>query len=128
MAPNLGPRRDPGPIPPVERAKLDAQRAAAKRPEAAGVKGVEVVHRRAPRYGRFILTGLLAGALLAFVIALATRGWSALSTSNTFWLLLISLGLLGMLAGSVVAYLRDRASLTHVDAMVASPDEPEGRA
>ena len=104
----MGPRRDPGPIPPIERAKID------------GRLPIEAVHRRAPRYGRFIGTGLLAGALLAFIIALVTSGWSALSTSNTFWLLLISLGFVGVLAGAGTAYWLDQASLKEQD------DELEG--
>lgn len=86
---------------------------------AKAVEPVEVVHRAAPRYGRFILTGLLAGAVLAFVIALATRGWSQLSTTNTFWLLTISLGLGGMMVGALVAYLIDKKSLQALDAELA---------
>lgn len=76
---------------------------------------IEVLHRRAPRYGRFVLTGLLLGGVASFVAAIATRGWSGLSTSNTFWLLLLALGLLGMLLGALVALLLDRRSIAAME-------------
>ena len=70
-----------------------------------------MVHRAAPRYGRFIWTGLLLGAVLAFILAFVSRGWSGLTTTNTFWLLTIGLGALGMLVGAAVALRMDRKSL-----------------
>lgn len=72
---------------------------------------IEATHRRAPRYSRFILTGLLLGAVLALVLAIASRGWSPLAASNTFWLLMLSLGPLGLLAGAAAAYFLDRRSI-----------------
>lgn len=81
---------------------------------------IEVLHRRAPRYGRFVLTGLLLGGVASFAIAIATRGWSALTTSNTFWLLLMVLGVLGMLLGALVAYLVDRRSIAAIEAEAAA--------
>lgn len=77
---------------------------------------IEVLHRRAPRYGRFVLTGLLLGGLASFGAAVATRGWSALTTSNAFWLFLMVLGVLGMLLGALVAYLIDRRSIAIIEA------------
>ncbi|MDO5700182.1 MAG: hypothetical protein Q4P36_01755 [Bowdeniella nasicola] len=135
--PALGPRRDPHPIPPTERARLrDAAReetadtgvetdreaaassaetgheaAAPSADELAAAGDVEVAHRAAPRYGRFMAAGLLAGALVAFIIAIVTRGWSALSTSDTFWLLTISLGFIGLALGAALALYLDRRSL-----------------
>lgn len=76
---------------------------------------IEVRHRRAPRYGRFITTGLILGGFTSFVIAILTRGWSALAASDTFWLLLMVLGVVGMIAGAALAYLLDRRSLAAID-------------
>lgn len=87
--------------------------------EPAAESPIEVLHRRAPRYGRFVLTGLLLGGIVSFAAAFVTRGWSALTTSNAFWLLLMVLGVLGMLLGATVAYLIDRRSLAAVDAEAA---------
>lgn len=81
---------------------------------------IEVLHRRAPRYGRFVLTGLLLGGVASFATAIATRGWSALTTSNTFWLLLMTLGVLGMLLGAAVALLVDRRSIAAIEAATAA--------
>lgn len=93
---------------------------------------IEVTHRRAPRYGRFILTGLLAGAVIACLLAIVSRGWSPLAVSETFWLLLLTLGPLGMLAGAATALLLDRRSLRRAarqgpagpQPAVASTEEP----
>lgn len=77
---------------------------------------IEVFHRRAPRYGRFITTGVWLGGAAAFAVAVATRGWSALTTSNTFWLLLFVLGVVGALAGAALALVLDRRSIAALDA------------
>ncbi len=89
-------------------------------PPPADDAPIEVLHRRAPRYGRFVLTGLLLGGVASFAIAIATRGWSALTTSNTFWLLLMILGVLGMLLGAAVALLVDRRSIAAIEAATAA--------
>ena len=117
MPANLGPRRDPGPVPPLQRRPLDGQESEQDAPAdqrqepAERARPIEVVHRAAPRYGRFIWTGLLLGAVLAFILAFVSRGWSGLTTTNTFWLLTIGLGALGMLIGAAVALRMDRKSL-----------------
>ncbi len=84
-------------------------------PAAPDDAPIEVRHRRAPRYGRFITTGLILGGFTSFVIAILTRGWSALAASDTFWLLLMVLGVVGMIAGAALAYLLDRRSLAAID-------------
>lgn len=73
-----------------------------------------VRHRRAPRYGRFVTFGLLLAGVISFALAILTRGWSDLTPSNFFWLLMISLGPLLMLGGAFVAYLADRKSLSRM--------------
>jgi len=85
---------------------------------------VEVRHRRAPRYGRFITAGLFVGALASFTLAIVTRGWSGLSASNTFWLLLLSLGVAGMVAGAAVAYALDQRSLAAMARQTAPATRP----
>ncbi len=80
-------------------------------PAAGSDEPITGVYRQAPRYGRFALTGLLVAAVVAFILALTTRGWSGLSVSNTFWILLIALGTTGLLAGAAIAYWLDRRSL-----------------
>lgn len=97
---------------------LASQEPAASEPEIASAgsslgndQPITGVYRQAPRYGRFILTGLLLAAVVAFILALITRGWSGLSASNTFWILLIALGTAGVLTGAGVAYWLDRRSL-----------------
>lgn len=72
---------------------------------------MEATHRKAPRYGRFIFTGLLIGAVASFLLAIISRGWSGLTMANTFWLSLIALGTLGMFIGAGVALYLDRKSL-----------------
>lgn len=79
--------------------------------DASEVVRIETTHRKAPRYGRFIVTGLLLGAIISFLIAIISRGWSGLTMANTFWLSLIGLGTLGMFIGAAVALVLDRKSL-----------------
>lgn len=170
MAPNFGPIKDPGPVPPLLRpgkamtppkgddreasadndqsASRDDEGASAPAPTAApdaaceppmedadertgGIDGdqpaapiaageqesgnapvrIEATYRQAPRYGRFIFTGLLIGAIISFVLAIVSRGWSGLTMANTFWLSLIGLGALGMFIGAGIALYVDRKSL-----------------
>ncbi len=92
--------------------------------------------RHAPRFGRFILVGILVGALLSFLLTLVP-GAGDLARSDLFWLLFISFGSLGALGGAVVALWLDRRSLrgraarpadaaaSSADAGASSPgDEP----
>lgn len=104
----------------VAAAASDATASPPTAPPATADVPIEVLHRRAPRYGRFVLTGLLLGGVASFATAIATRGWSALTTSNTFWLLLMVLGVLGMLLGALVAYLVDRRSIAVIEAEAAA--------
>jgi hypothetical protein len=108
------------PASPSSTAQSPAQPSPIKPPPTVDDVPIEVLHRRAPRYGRFVLTGLLLGGVASFVTAIATSGWSGLSTSNTFWLLLMTLGVLGMLLGAVVALLVDRRSIAAIEAEAAA--------
>ncbi|MFD1506336.1 hypothetical protein FE374_16950 [Georgenia yuyongxinii] len=65
--------------------------------------------RHAPRFGRFILLGVVLGALLSLALALLTPP-SDLARSDLFWLLFIGLGVTGGLAGLGVAIVLDRRS------------------
>lgn len=85
---------------------------------------VVVRHRRAPRYGRFIAFGLLLAGIVTFVVAIVTRGWSALELSDSFWLLLLSLGPLGMLLGALVAFILDRRSVSRMERQVPGDPRP----
>ncbi|HZK04243.1 MAG TPA: hypothetical protein VFC82_00160, partial [Actinomycetaceae bacterium] len=75
---------------------------------------VEVRHRRAPRYGRFITFGLLLAAVFAFALAIVTRGWSEISMSDSFWLMMIWFGPIGMITGAVFAFVLDRRSIARM--------------
>ncbi|MDO5727445.1 MAG: hypothetical protein Q4Q03_05940 [Bowdeniella nasicola] len=135
MAPNFGPRKDPGPIPPLQRksvrdaslagsddqpdpAEENAPAESEQPDETAGgqtPRRIAAAHRKAPRYGRFIFTGLLLGACVSFLIAIVTRTWSGLTMANTFWLSLLGLGALGMFLGAVIALYLDRKSLAALE-------------
>ncbi|GAB7193017.1 hypothetical protein NUM3379_37260 [Kineococcus sp. NUM-3379] len=77
--------------------------------DGAGVPaGRPVRLRRAPRYGAFVLTGLLAALVVsALVAALATPsgGYSRLAL---FGYLAVALGLVGAVLGGLVAVLLER--------------------
>lgn len=88
---------------------------------------VNVRHRKAPKVGRFVVFGLLVGGIVAFVLAIVSRGNSALSMSNSFWLLLLWLGPLGMGLGLLTAYLMDRRSITQMDRQQAPTALPDDR-
>lgn len=85
-------------------------------PTASSPDVIEVSHRRAPRYGRFIGTAVVLAGVIAFLLVWFTRGNSAVSNSDMFWLLMLSLGPLGALAGAITAYLVDRRSAARADA------------
>lgn len=110
----------PSPTPPSPTPPSSIPPSPTPPPPAVPDAPIEVLHRRAPRYGRFVLTGLLLGGIASFATAIATRGWSALTTSSTFWLLLMTLGVLGMLLGAVVALLVDRRSIAAIEAEAAA--------
>lgn len=84
-------------------------------PEITAAGPIEVRHRRAPRYGRFITAGLLVGAIISFVTAIITWGWSELTPSNSFWVLMIYLAPTGMIVGAIIAFVMDRRSVRQMD-------------
>ncbi|MDO5495904.1 MAG: hypothetical protein Q4G64_09335 [bacterium] len=86
---------------------------------------IQVRHRRAPRYGRFVAFGLLLFGVIAFVIAFITRGWSGLAASDSFWLLMLYLGPAGMLLGALTAFILDRRSAARMDRQTI-PETPTG--
>ncbi|WP_448073603.1 hypothetical protein [Georgenia yuyongxinii] len=65
--------------------------------------------RHAPRFGRFVLLGVVLGALLALALAVLTPP-SDLARSDLFWLLFLGLGVTGGMAGLGVAVVLDRRS------------------
>lgn len=76
---------------------------------------IEVTIRRAPKVGRFMALGLLLGGVLSFILAVVSVGWSALSTTNTFWLTLLWTGPLGLALGALAAFILDRRSARRAD-------------
>ncbi len=105
---------DSGPSGPTEPGAGSGSATAAGSGERAAteVPVVTVMRRRAPRYGRFIFTGLLLAGVICFVAALVTRGQSAVSQADVFWLSMLWLGPLAMFAGAVTAFFLDRRSLS----------------
>lgn len=85
--------------------------------------------RHAPRLGRFVLAGIVLGALVALVLTFVP-GVSALATSDLFWLLFLGTGLAGAVLGLVAFWWADRRSLRAADAAArrAGRSEPRGAA
>lgn len=67
--------------------------------------------RRAPRYGRFALAGVVLAALVSFGLTFVPGAEEGLTRRNLFLLLLLSLGCLGILLGVLAAMWSDRRSL-----------------
>ena len=67
--------------------------------------------RRAPRYGRFGFIGLLLGAAVSLGLTLFTVSDDGLSARNLFFLLLLTLGSVGLVLGLLTAMWIDRRSL-----------------
>ncbi len=67
--------------------------------------------RRAPRYGRFALAGVLAGALVAALAAILGPPGEVLGRGTIFLLLFLAFGGAGALLGALAAVLADRRSL-----------------
>lgn len=108
-------------------ARPDAARPDAAQPDAAAAPSDGVAkerdleylvdptqRRRAPRYGRIMVLGMLAGVVVAAVLALIP-GDSRLSTGNLFALLLITCVPLGLLAGAITGLVLDRRSMRRAD-------------
>lgn len=91
---------------------------------ASGPAQVEVTLRRAPKVGRFIALGLLLGGVVSFVLAIASAGWSALTTTNTFWLTLLWTGPLGIALGALAALWLDRRSVKKIGQAASGEESP----
>lgn len=66
--------------------------------------------RRAPRFGRFIVAGVLLGALLAAVAALLGPENAVLGRVAVFILVFLALGTAGAMIAAVIAIVADRRS------------------
>lgn len=106
--------------------RKDAERAVAAPAEAAPAEQAPAetgpVHRvvdvadpsrvrRAPRYGRFALAGLLLAMAVSFGLTFVPGAEDGLTRRNLFFLLLLALGSLGIVLGLLVALWTDRRSL-----------------
>lgn len=67
--------------------------------------------RRAPRYGRFALIGLVLAVLVSFGLTFVPGAEDGLTRRNLFFLLLLTLGTAGIVLGLLVALWTDRRSL-----------------
>ncbi len=67
--------------------------------------------RRAPRYGRFALAGVIVGALVSALAAILGPEPETLSRGTIFLLVFLALGSLGALIGVLLAIAADRRSL-----------------
>lgn len=114
----------PAPAAPEEPAPTEE--AASTEPE---VRVADVVDRRtvrhAPRYGRFILVGVVLGAVVSLLLALLSSP-SQFARSDLFWILFLALGLFGGIAGAVAAVVLDRRSLARRDARATERRTPPG--
>ena len=70
---------------------------------------VRATARRAPRFGSFMLIGALGGGLIGLVLALVAPGAGAVLA--VLLTLVGALALVGLLAGAVVAVVRDALSV-----------------
>lgn len=77
-------------------------------PDARRVDVDPTTLRRAPRLGRFVLAGILLGALVALLASLVPGG---VDRSDIFWLVFLTTGLFGGILGALVHWLLDRRSL-----------------
>ena len=64
--------------------------------------------RRAPRYGSFVASGAIIGALLGLVLSLARPASGQFSQNSVIGYVAATLGLLGALLGAGLAVLLDR--------------------
>jgi hypothetical protein len=109
-------------------ADAEAQAATAEpAPAEPEVRVADVVDRstvrHAPRYGRFILAGVVVGAVAALLLAVLTPQ-SQYARSDLFWILLLGLGLVCGIAGAVLAVVLDRRSIARRDARTAGRHTP----
>ncbi|WP_254431212.1 hypothetical protein [Agromyces sp. Marseille-P2726] len=85
-------------------------------PVETDVTSDTVTVRRAPRYGRFILLGVIVGAIVALILTFAFTGQPVegelvqFDKGQVFGFLLLVCGTIGAALGAVVALLIDRSS------------------
>lgn len=96
-----------------------AAEAEAAEPEAP----VGAMHRRAPRYGRFILTGILIAGIIAFVTAIISAGQSGYRSADIFWILMLWFAPFGILFGALTALAIDRRSMKRADKQLEASGE-----
>jgi hypothetical protein len=131
VEPAVGPTPQPSPAvqPDTPEAASTVSATAASDPAEPEVRVADVVDpssvRHAPRYSRFILTGVVGGAVAALLIALLTPP-SQYARSDLFWILFLGLGLLGGIVGATLAVVLDRRSLVRRDARTAGRRTPPG--
>lgn len=77
-------------------------------PSAANARTARL--RRAPRFGRFIGTGVVIGAVLALVLTLVSQPAPGAGRGTVLIYLLTFLVLLGGVVGAVTAVVADRRS------------------
>lgn len=68
----------------------------------------EVVVRRAPRYGRFLLIGFVLGAITALVLTFAFPDNPDFDRGQVFGFLLLGFGAAGIALAALVALILDR--------------------
>jgi len=115
---------DPAPLAPVGNAEPESVGAAAEHPstgaatDPAPLGAAEIAAlaapsttRKAPRYGRFALAGVLVGALVSALAAILGPEPENLSRGTIFLLVFLALGSLGALTGVLLAIAADRRSL-----------------
>ena len=115
---------------PVEPAAVESEPfpgAADAAPAEPEVRVADVVDRstvrHAPRYGRFILAGVLLGAVVAGLLALLTPP-SQYSPGDLFWILFLLLGFVLGIAAAGLAVVLDRRSIRQRDARAAERRTP----
>ncbi len=107
-----------GPASAADSANDELSPAVAAASEGAPHEPLEATHRRAPRYGRFILTGILCAGVIAFVTTLITQRQSDITPTNLYWVLMLYLVPIGVLVGATLALVLDRLSMKRADSQL----------
>lgn len=125
-----GPDVPPAPTQPEEAlpAEPDAEATTSEQdPAEPEVRVVDVVDRRtvrqAPRYGRFVLAGVILGAVVSMLLAFLTPP-SQYARGDLFWILFLGLGLLLGVGAAVLALVLDRRSVRRRDARTRDSRQP----
>jgi len=82
-----------------------------------------VTIRRSPRYFRFLLLGVILGALAALIPAFGTPESAEFSRGQVFGFFLLMFGTVGLAVGATVALLLDRAWRRRVGTGVIAREE-----